>query len=247
MIVINNQLTTYEDLVKITSNTWIKNLISLMTMYREVYRYPSRDAFDFDISLKELTVQNAYSFHRSGVQFSNFRESRCNPYFWILGTNGQFILRNDRRPSDGLTDIFQNGYLYACECAVAMVIIFYKTVLQVIGEQNFNIWFSQLILYHWEHDKDLPIVTTKRNDFLFGDCLYFDNPMHLPMFPEWQGENVILLNDDLFFGHGIGITNSQDIIFKLNTKRVPNAQISAYLIQQATRLRYEKLYSFIQS
>lgn len=66
-------------------------------------------------------------------------------------------------------------------------------------------------------------------DYLPGDCVYFENPDHDEETPEWQGENAILLGNNLFYGHGIGITTAQGIIDELNSNRKPNATISASL------------------
>jgi len=50
---------------------------------------------------------------------------------------------------------------------------------------------------------------------------------------------VIKLDDNLFFGHGIGIGTGQDIIAQLNRARVPGSMISAYLQDLVLRPDFE--------
>ncbi|MFV2050776.1 protein-glutamine gamma-glutamyltransferase, partial [Metabacillus sp. YM-086] len=90
----------------------------------------------------------------------------------------------------------------------------------------------------------LPIYTRRGNDYLPGDCLYFDNPQFNPKTPQWRGENVIDLGNDLYFGHGIGIKTADGIIESLNKRRKAYATESAYLLSQVTRLDNRYLYQF---
>ncbi|MBE3568828.1 MAG: hypothetical protein IMW92_01520 [Bacillales bacterium] len=91
---------------------------------------------------------------------------------------------------------------------------------------------------------NLPLLDLRRHkgtDFLPEDCVYFINPDHDPNTPEWQGENAIVLDERLYYGHGIGITTRQRIIDLLNTKRKKNPNQSAFLINQITRLNFRSL------
>jgi len=63
--------------------------------------------------------------------------------------------------------------------------------------------------------------------------VYFRNPDHAPSKPEWQGENAVKLEEDLFYGHGIGITTAEIIIDSLNEERVPGSNISAFLTNES--------------
>ena len=79
--------------------------------------------------------------------------------------------------------------------------------------------------------------------YLLGDRGYFRNPDVNPKTPEWQGENVIVLPDSLYYGHGIGIADADDMIKALNSNRIAGAERSAYLLDMAGRPDYRQLAS----
>jgi protein-glutamine gamma-glutamyltransferase len=133
-------------------------------------------------------------------------------------------------PSVAVADIYENGHLYAFECAGAIIILLYKAVLDAIGPAAFDRHFQNLFLRDWQYDRDMRLITTYNlNEVYHGDVLYFKNPDHDPRTPEWQGENVVVLDDNLYFGHGIGIGTGQEIIDQLNRARRPFSMVSAYL------------------
>ncbi|MFF2889760.1 protein-glutamine gamma-glutamyltransferase [Paenibacillus sp. NPDC057967] len=195
-----------------------------------MYWYPSQEALLFELKMRTNIVEAAKAMYRSGVSFATFSNSRANPRYWIRTPDGGFLLRPGVPPSVGVNDIFQQGQLYAFECAGAIIIMLYKAVLETIGEAAFNRHFQNLFLRDWQYDKDLRLTTSNNlNETYAGDVMYFKNPDHDPGSPEWQGENVIKLDDNLFFGHGIGIGTGQDIVAQLNRARVPGSMVSAYL------------------
>jgi protein-glutamine gamma-glutamyltransferase len=195
-----------------------------------VYRYPSVDALEFEMKMRTHIVEAAKALYAGGANFATFAGSKCNERYWTRTENGGFQLNGGVLPSVGINDIFENGHLYGFECAGAIIIIFYKAVLDTVGEAVFNTYFQNLFLRDWQYDRDLRLVTTyNKNEAYPGDVLYFKNPEHDPETPEWQGENVVMLDDNLYFGHGIGIESGQDIITALNRMRRENSTISAYL------------------
>lgn len=195
-----------------------------------VYRYPSVDALLFEMKMRTHIIEAAKALYASGVSFATFAGSKCNEKYWIRTENGGFQLRGGVLPSVGINDIFENGHLYGFECAGAIIIILYKAVLETVGDEVFNEYFQNLFLRDWQYDRDLSLITTYNKDEAYpGDVLYFKNPEHDPETPEWQGENVIMLDDNLYFGHGIGIESGQDIIAALNRMRIEGSTISAYL------------------
>lgn len=195
-----------------------------------LYRYPTLDALLFELKMRSNTVAAAKAMYASDVSFATFSKSRCNPQYWIRTPDGGFLLRPGVPPAVGVNDIFENGHLYAFECAGAIIIMLYKAVLETIGPAVFNYYFQNLFLRSWEYDRDIRLLTTYNlNDIYPGDVLYFKNPDHHPATPEWQGENVIMLDDNLYFGHGIGIGTGADIIAALNRARFPGARRSAFL------------------
>ena len=81
----------------------------------------------------------------------------------------------------------------------------------------------------------------KRMDYIPGDRRYFVNPDVDPLTPQWQGENVIDLDGELYYGHGIGIYNAETIIKELNKNRSEGADESARLKDSAGRPNFKKL------
>lgn len=197
---------------------------------RIVYRYDSPEALKFELAMRASIVNAAKAMQASGVRFETFENSKCNERYWTRTSTGGFQLKNGMSPSYAINDIFINGNLYGFECATAIVIIWYKAVLDMIGTAAFDAYFTRLYLRDWNHDSDLWLISTHDNKEVFpGDVLYFKNPDHDPETPEWQGENVVLLADNLYFGHGIGIESGEEIIAALNKARAPGSRRSAYL------------------
>ncbi|WP_246072915.1 protein-glutamine gamma-glutamyltransferase [Paenibacillus dokdonensis] len=197
------------------------------------YRYVSLAHLKFELRLRTAIVEAAKALKRSGVQFETFEHSHCNEQYWNLNNKGGFELRENVTPAEGIRDIFVNGSLYGFECATAIVIVLYKGVLDSIQEKDFNRMFADLLLYDWHYDSDLRLIEKHGAPQSFpGDVLYFKNPDVNPAQIEWQGENTIKLEEDLYYGHGIGIVSSQSIISKLNRHRIPGSSTSAYLTDQ---------------
>jgi protein-glutamine gamma-glutamyltransferase len=205
-----------------------------------VYRYDTPAALEFELKMRTAIVESAKSLNTSDVSFATFINSRCNTQLWSRTENGGFRLKGGVLPSDGISDIFNNGHLYAFECATAMVIILYKATLAMIDNAIFNHYFNDLILRDWTYDSDLRLMMTNHRDEAFpGDVVYFRNPDHAPQTPEWQGENAIVLADDLYFGHGLGIRTSEQMIASLNRKRMPGSTTSAYLSDKVLHPDFE--------
>lgn len=210
----------------------------------EPFVYPSVNALNFELRMREMTMNAARALNSSGVRFASFANSACNPAYWNRELNGGFRLRPDQAPADAIRDIFQSGPLYAFECATAIVIVFYKAVLDTIGETQYNRLFAGTYLYTWNTDRDLGLRTIPTTRFIPGDCLYFDNPEVDMSTPQWQGENVIYMGGNRYYGHGIGIATAERIIEVLNAHRRPGAVASAFMLDQATRPDYVYLSRF---
>lgn len=206
------------------------------------YRYPSLDALRFELIMRENIVRAAEELYEGEARFAVFARSRCNERLWYRTRNGGFQLRPEVSPSYAITDIFRNGQLYAFECATAMMIILYKAVLETIGREKFDTYFKDLYVRDWHYDSDLQLVTSYDPDeATFGDILYFENPDHHPATPEWQGENVIMVAPNRFFGHGVGIRSAEGMIDSLNRRRFPGSRRSAYLSDQVNYPNFEHL------
>ena len=207
-----------------------------------VYRYNSLDALLFELKLRTQIVEAAKAMYSSGVGFAVFSNSRCNEQYWTRTNNGGFLLKPNVPPAVGVRDIFINGNKYAFECAGAIIIMLYKAVLETIGDEAFNYYFQNLYLRDWQHDNDLRLVSSFDNRNIYpGDVVYFKNPDVNPAYMEWQGENAIMLDTNLFFGHGVGIGTGNEIIATLNRARRPGSTVSAYLDNLVIRPDFEAI------
>ncbi|MDO3677436.1 protein-glutamine gamma-glutamyltransferase [Paenibacillus ehimensis] len=212
------------------------------------YQYDSEGALRFELRLRTAIVQAARDMQNSAASFASFKKSRCNAAYWTRTEDGGFKMRRDVLPAAAIRDIFSNGRAYAFECATAIIIVLYKAVLETIGDQKFNRLFTDLYLYSWEVDSDLRLITiAEKMPTYSGDILYFKNPDVDPEWMEWQGENVVKLGHDNYFGHGIGIMNAAGIIAKLNKHRKPGSTRSAYLMDQVTYPNFVYLYEAASS
>lgn len=225
-------------------NSMEQALLREMTASRNDFTYDSEEELKFELALRTATVDAAKALDHSGMAFAVFRKSRCNADYWDRTDDGGFVLKSDASPSDGIRDIFQNGSKYATECATAILIVFYKAMLAVFSDTLFNKTFHEIELMNWHHVDPLfrsVAIMTHTGNFLPGDRRYFMNPDVNPIEPEWQGENVIMLDTDSYYGHGIGIQNEAAMIEELNRNRVKDAEESAYLMKRAGRPNYRKL------
>jgi len=206
------------------------------------YAYDSVEELQFELTLRLKIVEAARALLASKADFASFKRSRCNWKYWIRTEQGGFQMRPNVVPSAAIRDIYVSGGLYAFECATAMLIVLYKAMLDTIGEARFNSLFDNILLWDWNFDSDLHLITVdKRDESIPGDILYFKNPDVSLDSPEWQGENVVMLAENLYYGHGIGNKNEKQMIAELNTHRKPNSKISAYLLDQVTFPDYKFL------
>jgi protein-glutamine gamma-glutamyltransferase len=232
-----------------------RKIINKMLSSSATYRYDSLYQLEFELNLRKNIINAAIELHKSKFSFETFRESRCNTDYWTRTNEGGFQLKQGVLPSDAIRDIYINSSKYGTECATAMVIVFYKALLNIFPQKLFNTMFANIHLMNWAYiDRDLGIGLYRNEaDYFPGDCRYFKNPDVNPKTPEWQGENVIDLGNSTYYGHGIGIGTADEIINALNKNRKAGATESAYLLNSATRPnfkyladRYQKFISTLQ-
>jgi protein-glutamine gamma-glutamyltransferase len=203
------------------------------------------NAIQFERITRIRVVQAALALNQSGVRFEVFEKSHCNEQYWTRTANGGFLLKASVQPSVAIRDIFVSGPLYGFECATAIVIIFYKAVLESIGEEAFDRRFGSLYLRDWHYDADLRLIITEGQSAKVGDVVYFKNPDVNPLTPQWQGENAVVLSDHRYYGHGVGVVSGREIIASLNRARIPGSDVSAYLTNTVVQLDYLYLFSVI--
>ena len=221
-------------------------ILEKLSKSSKIYSYSSQDELTFEISMRRSIIDSSLGLYRGRLGFRIFSESKCNEDFWVRSANGGFVLKKDVKPADAINDIFRNTRKYATECATAIVIIYYKEVLDAYSDNLFNAAFPEITLMNWQDLDELMGISTYRRltDYLPGDCRYFRNPDVNPLTPEWQGENAIDLSGGNYYGHGIGIGNQDKIIAVLNANRIEGAQASAYLMDTATRPDFNSLYQY---
>ena len=214
----------------------------------ERYVYGSEEELIFEISMRRYIIDASLALYRGRLAFRIFRKSFCNEAFWERAANGGFVLKRGAVPSEAIRDIFRNTRKYGTECATAIVMIYYKAVLDAYPENLFNTSFTTITLMNWQQMSELIGVATYRGlaDYIPGDCRYFRNPDVNPLTPEWQGENAIDLGGGRYYGHGVGIGGSDRIIAILNENRADGSEVSAYLMDTATRPDFKRLYRHLQ-
>ncbi|MFC7064191.1 protein-glutamine gamma-glutamyltransferase [Halobacillus seohaensis] len=227
-----------------STNSTEKMIIQSMSEAPEVYSYEYVSEFNFEVQLRKNIIDSAGVMHQSEVQFATFNTTRSNPEYWIVTQPGGLMLRQGVKPSEGIEDIFKNSAQYGFECAGAMLIILYHAVLKAIGEYAFNRLFPDLYIYSWHADPDLGIYPTYTDNFILGDIVYFRNPDVDPQIAHWRGENAVVLENGLYFGHGIGVLTAQQMIEALNRTRKPGATQSAYLTNLIVRPSFKHLEKF---
>lgn len=223
-----------------------RQLLADMESSNERYVFDSVEQLKFEVNLRKEIADTARELNRSNFSFANFRQSRCNPTYWRRTANGGFNLKEGVKPSDAIKDIYNHGEKYATECATAMLIVYYKALLDTFGENKFNSVFTDIYMMNWQiKDRSLKEVgyPVSVADILIGDRCYIRNPDVNPRTPEWQGENVITLGKDLYYGHGIGIQRKERIISMLNRHRKRGSTRSSYFMENmAARPDFKRLF-----
>lgn len=244
MIKISNKTITADDVTKeYELKPLEKSIIDTLVSSNQRYRYDSLKELKFELDLRLNIISASRDLNKSSFRFRTFKESMCNPDFWIRTSEGGFLLKRGVEPYDAIEDIYINSSKYGTECATAIVVVYYKALTNLFPRKLFNRLFSDIQLMDWKYlDDDLGIGTFMNpGDYLPGDCRYFKNPDVNPETPEWQGENVIDLGDGTYYGHGMGIKTGEGVIKELNKNRKESSTKSAYLMDSATRLDFKYL------
>lgn len=221
-----------------------RNILNTIDKGPKQYYYDSIDQLKFEVDYRKKIIEASLDLHKSKMDFAVFRETKCNPAYWDRINNGGFKLKKDVKASDAISDIFINGDQYATECATAMVIVYYKALLELYPEELFNTLFKDTILMNWSYInwnlREIGLLSNS-NDYMPGDRRYFKNPEVNLKTPEWQGENVIDLGNGYYYGHGIGVHKADRIIAELNKNRKKDATVSAYLMDSLSIPNFKHL------
>ena len=246
MLMISGNIVDINVFIPSLNNDEIKfKILNIMQKSTYNYNYSTKEELFFGLEMRKNIVQSSKMLFRSQIRFRTFKESECNEYYWKRTLEGGFLLKSSVPPSNAINDIYTHGWLYGTECATAIVIIYYKAVLGIYGDDLFNRLFPDIYLMDWQNLDGKLKVNTFRNppDFFPGDCRYIKNPDVNPLTPEWQGENAIDLGNGHYYGHGIGITTIDNIIYVLNKNRKDGSNISAYLLDSCTLPDFRGLFN----
>ncbi len=247
--IVDSTIETDTFLKKYDSDSIERNVFTILSKSNEVYRYDSENLLRFELDVRRSIVNAAVDLNRSRLAFKVFRKSRCNTDYWQRTDEGGFLLETSVLPSDAIRDIYINSSLYGTECSTAMVIVYYKALVDIFPDELFNKLFPEIYLMNWQHiDRDFGLRDYPGSeDYLPGDGRYFKNPDVNPLTPEWQGENVFDLGNGRYYGHGVGIKSESAIVDALNRHRIEGSQVSAYLLDSVKRLNFNHLYNKYES
>ncbi|TNE51185.1 MAG: hypothetical protein EP343_03600 [Deltaproteobacteria bacterium] len=190
-----------------------------------------------------------------------FGDLEANPVVWEVDEDNPntMYLNSEFEPSVALMDIFNNPELYSFECATAMVILRYRAMLEMIGEDDFNRICGDLRIGVWDQEddaaaiwevtgksakgEDVDMTEETQKEVLPGDYAYFKNwdVSEAAFKGGWQGENVIYLGKGKYYGHPFGITEGTKIIDYLNKHRKTGSTRSASLLDLHARVHEDVL------
>ncbi len=244
MIKISGNIVSKDELIKdYPANSLETKIITKKSLSKNIYSYDSLNELKFDMTLRINIVSATKELAKSSMVFKVFRKSKCNPHYWQRTLEGGFLLKKEVTPYNAIKDIFVNSSKYGTECATAIVIIYYKALLNILPEKLFNKMFQSIHLLNWHYTNPNLYIEQfgDKKDFFIGDCKYFKNPDVNPLTPQWQGENVIYLGNGSYYGHGIGIKTSDGIINGLNNNRKTGSKTSAFLLDSVTYLNSKHL------
>ena len=245
MIIIGNKKVDTDKIVSKNKLIDIQlKIIRILESSKINYSYDTEEQLLFELMLRNEIVKASKQLAARRIKFTTFNFSRCNTRYWNRGNDGGFFMKSFVTPSDAINDVFVNSHLYATECSTAIVIVYYKALLNVFGAKAFNRIFTDIKVKGWkylsEYISEIKSME-KYADNLPGDRRYVINPDVNPRYPESQGENVIEMGNNLYYGHGIGITSMQNIIKNLNKYRKRGAKKSVFLMDSAASPNFKLL------
>ncbi|OCT15396.1 hypothetical protein A8709_15050 [Paenibacillus pectinilyticus] len=195
------------------------------------YRYDSVDTLLFELYMRNQIAESSKALSKSGVYFADFKNSQCNRAYWHITEHGRFRLKRGVAPQVAIKDIFTNGTSYAFECSMAVIVVLYKAIAESIEPLHFDKLFSNLLLFDGQSNRNLHLIDrTVVEEAVMGDIIYFENPEFEPAIPWGKGENVVMMENGNYYGHGygLGIASEQDVITVLNKHRKPESTLSAF-------------------
>lgn len=140
-----------------------------------------------------------------------------------------FKLNAGVRASDAVDDFLANPSAYSMECATVISFIHYAAVREAFRQATgddalFDERFGDMNVGRLGQGVENDMRAARKTidgPSRVGDHAYFSNPdvTERARRGGWNGENVIVMGEDLFFGHPFGITSGGEIIDHLNAVR----------------------------
>lgn len=182
--------------------------------------------------------------------FALIEDQTFNEKYWTANGGGTFELKTGMSPSAALDDIFSSPSAYKFECATALVIVQYKAMRDLLGARDFDCVCAGLRIGPWQTEATLDRATSlsgngdveatpaRRATLRAGDYGYFKNwdVSDAGRDAGWQGENVISLGGDRFYGHPFGIADGKSIVEHLNSQRRVGSTRSASFLDLRSSL-----------
>jgi protein-glutamine gamma-glutamyltransferase len=204
------------------------------------------------LKIEGSIVDACYAMNDHPHDFAVIKDQTFNKDMWdSVDSNGTFKPKAGVKPSDAVTDIFNNPDKYKFECATGMVIVYYKAMLEMMGPDHFNqVMGNNLKIGPWQYEStlsgalnytgsgDQDATDARVKNLLPGDYTYFKNwdVSDEAKAGGWQGENVIYLGDGKYFGHPFGVTTGDHIVEYLNQNRKTGGTRTAHLLDLQGRV-----------
>lgn len=150
-----------------------------------------------------------------------------------------YVLKSGVKPSAALDDMVKNPNNYKFECATAIVIVHYRAMQKLLGNEKFDSVFQNMIIGPWESDEKFnAIFTSQEMDHTIQETGIYGYYQNHDVSQEglkagWQGENVIFINYDeykkdwLCYGHPFGIEYASKIKEKLDSHRNIGSEVKS--------------------
>ncbi len=198
------------------------------------------------LKISRALVDSSEAMDTAGHDFALIKDHKANTKYWkVERWGGTFTLKTGAKPSEAVADMFKNPSKYKFECATALVIVYYKAMLDLLGPKDFDRICGDIRIGPWDYEGDLathlketgdsskPASAAFKKNLKPGDYAYFKNwqVSEEGLKAGWQGENVIYLGGGKYYGHPFGVATGKTIVDHLNTQRKTGATRSASLLE----------------
>jgi protein-glutamine gamma-glutamyltransferase len=213
-----------------------------------VRRYDSKEELEFEVKLRARLSRLDFDFQKAGIIFESRVGLVADPGdmpSWQSTGFGGIELKPGCKAADAVREIFNPKFKKSMECASALYAGYLLAVLDVLGDDRFNLEFSYIRIQggrsscnfalfegSFQDPTQGPRVPPKDQrwemgdrrryaDYQIGDWLYFQNPDVRRDHLWWRGENVVKVLPHLYYGFGGPTQTARGWIDQLNAERMP--------------------------